>query len=197
MRQDRQHVLRDRHRFVDVSMQNLRRRAGEGRAPDQAAVEERAQRVEIGAPVKLMAVGALFGRHVGRRADRAAHAGQFGRIERARDAEVAEQRTHGAPQCLHAHSRLHAHGNCGIGLNRLQEHVARLDITVDDSLGVGVGERTGNRRQDRRGVAGGKAIARFDDLVQPRPIDERHDQVGDAAVRLVPFVEDRHDVWMP
>ena len=59
--------------------------------------------------------------------------------------------------------------------------VGRFDVAVHDALGVGVGERVGERRADRRGLGGGeRALAQH--LVEARAVDELHDEVGHVPV---------------
>ena len=77
-----------------MRVQNLRGRAGEGRAPDQTAKQNRSERIDIGAARHLTAAGALFRRHKCRRPDCAAFIGQLRHVQRAGDAKVGEEWSH-------------------------------------------------------------------------------------------------------
>ena len=74
------------------------------------------------------------------------------------------------------------------------QHVAGLEITMDEPLVVGGCEPAGDlcakldRVGDRQGAPG------CDPILQPRPLDELHDEVEFTVV--VSEVDDANDVWM-
>jgi hypothetical protein len=173
-------------RVVDMGVQNLCRGAGKRRSPDDAAIEDRAQRIEVRPPVDLVAVGALFGRHIGRRAHGAPDVGQFRCVERAGDAKIGEERRHGVGQCADAHRMV------AVAIHHAQQYVARLDIAVHDAAAVGVIERAGDWLQQTRGVVGRQPHGFLHQVGQGRPFDQLHDDVGQAVV--LAHVVDRHDV---
>ena len=153
--------------------------AGERRPPAQQLPQRRAERIEVGLRQRRGA-GALLGRLVVRRPR--GGGGAAGRIAGDhRDAEVAEARA-------------------AVGA---EPDVVRLDVAVDDPVGVGVGERVGERpagAQDLRGLEppvrhGGEPlgeraaghVARDD--VQHAPVDDRVEHGDDVGV----VAEPRHE----
>ena len=100
--------------------QLLRRASSEGRPAGEHLVEHAAQRVDIAARIRLIA-RRLLGTHVRRSADAHARARESladGRVQRARDAKVGDERMPGS-----------------------EENVLRLDVAMDDAVLVRVGER--------------------------------------------------------
>ena len=73
-----------------MCVQNLGGRAGKGQTARHTAIEYGTQRIHIGTTVNLAAASTLFGRHIGRRADRTASHRQLRRIEGACDTEVGK-----------------------------------------------------------------------------------------------------------
>ena len=91
----------------------------EGRPQHQQFIQGQAQGVDIRQGIALPAEA--LRRHVAQRADEVAGVGQ-GRVLRLDEAEVAH------PE--------HAGG--------VQEQVGRLDVAVNDAVGVGIGQRLGH-----------------------------------------------------
>ncbi len=112
--------------------------AGEGRFAGEHLVGHRAERVHVAARPDLAFAHGLFGRHVGRRAERHAglgHAGAAGLLHGERDAEVGDQ-----------------------GLAILQQDVLGLDVAVDDAALVGELEGAGHFLGEPEGVIDGELL---------------------------------------
>ncbi len=122
---------------VDDSVgQRVLVRAVERKRPGQHLVEDDAEGPDVGAGVDVLAAE-LFGRHVGDGADGPALAGQAGL-----------SRDLGQPEVGHP-------GDAFLG----DEDVGRLDVPVDDAVGVGGGQAVGDLRGEREGLGGGERAA--------------------------------------
>ena len=156
-----------------MPLPNLPRRSIERRLARQHLVHHAAERVEIAAPVDR-SPAALLGAHVRRRAgpERGlAPGGRPGRVERAGDAEIGDDR-----------------------LAVLEQDVLGLDVPVDDAAAVGVVERAGDLA--RRCGAPSRAAAGLgrQRLPQRLALDVRHDVVEQPIHGA--RVEQRQDVRM-
>jgi hypothetical protein len=115
----------------------------ERRAAGEQVVGDGAQGVDVAARVDGVVAGELLGRHVPRRPGRMV-GGAGVVVRRARgDAEVGEQ-----------------HDLAGALGRAREEHVLRLEVAVDDAVGVGVRQRVGERREQGRRLGPGEAPAR-------------------------------------
>ena len=134
----------------------------------QQLVEHRAQREHVGARVGALAAD-LLGRHVVRRAHD--HPGlRHVRGARAREAEVHD---------------LHAPGGQDVDVRRLQ-------VAVDDALGVGEGEAVRDLLHDVELVPQVVQAPGADDLLEVHALEELHRHV--EAALLLAEVEDGDDV---
>ncbi len=146
---------------VEVLVEDLPARAGEGDVAGEQLVEEATERVEVAGCAQAGVAAGLLGRHVGGGADGDAGHGQgvVGGLDQARDAEVAQLR--GVAGCL------------------VKEDVGRLDVAVDDAAVVGVLQ--GLTDVDRPGQGLGDGERAPGERVQ-RPSDhEVHGQEKDSA----------------
>ena len=159
--------LHARHGSAQVLLGDLDERgAAVGRHPREAVVQQRTQRVDVGAPVERASLR-LLGRDVVARAQHPARVGQGRGVVDARDAEI---------------------GQLGVPIRR-QEHVVRLDVAVDDAALVGVGQRRGHLHGDRERLGEWQPPLQRDALVQVAPVDEFADDER-PAVRFA-AVDDR------
>ena len=113
-----------------------------GRRARQAGVQHGTERVHVDPAVEALAEG-LLGRDVVAGAEHAAGCGQLGRLIDARDAEVCE---------------------LDEPVSR-DQHVLRLDVTVDHAALVGVRQRLGDLRADRERL-GDRQVRRLRDVVR-------------------------------
>ena len=150
-----------------------RRLAEKRRRPREHLVHHAAERVHVGAAVEGVA-GGLLGAHVDRRADDEPGAGDplvRGGADRAGDAEVGDDR-----------------------VARQEQHVAGLDVAVDDVEVVRVGERVGDLAGDRQRLLHRQRADPVELLPERLALDVGHDVVQDAGV--LARVVDRQDVGM-
>ena len=145
-------------------------RSLERHVPGQHLVEHDADRPDIGARVRGLPAH-LLRRHVGRRAEGRVLRRQLQRIDERRQAEVED-----------------AHAVLG------QDHVARLDVAVDDALRVRLGEPVGDLRRDLERLVDRHRPA-LEPLLQRRPLVERHHDEQLPVVGGLDVV-DRADVGM-
>lgn len=96
-------------------------------------------------------------RDVRGRADEFLGAGQARRVGEAGDAEVGEQRVHLAAALL-------------------QQDVRRLQVAVDDAVGVARGQRVGDLRGEQCGADGAEGAVLAEVVVQVGALDEVHDE---------------------
>ena len=135
--------------------------AHEGRPPGHELVEDRAERVDVREVVDLgqVAVGLLWG-HVGRRAHDLTGLGQ-----------PLPFRVEGQPEIGHEWLPVVP-----------EEDVRRLEVAVQDTLGVAVGDRARDRLGVCERLVDREPTQLLDDLAQVAPFDEVEDRVGSAAV---------------
>ena len=75
-----------------------------------------------------------------------------------------------------------------------QNHdVLRLDVTVDDVMHMGIGERTAHLRGNLRGTAAGNRAVRLDGGLQIGPLQILHDDIQDT-VRIAELMH-VDDIW--
>jgi len=154
------------------------RRGVEGEGSGQELVEQDAQRVDVASRVDVEIVEArLLGAHVGGRAHDVPHRGQSGAlartlVRRLRDPEVDDLGDRDAVL---------------LG----DQHVARLDVPVDDPLLVRVLDRGTDLVEQQQAVPQREVapVAVAGDRLSP---DQLHDEVRPAACRR-PRVEDARD----
>ena len=155
--------------------EHLLRGPSEGRAAGQHLVTDHAKRIDVGAMIKIGLRRSLFGRHVGRRAQRGAEARAGfaigGIAYRLGDAEVG-----------------HHHVFAG------DQDVLGLDVAVHDAGGMRVRQRIGHFRKKLGHVRKGNRIRPLQSLAQAVAFDEGHDVVK-KAVRLA-GIEHAQDVRM-
>jgi hypothetical protein len=163
------HQLAERLRVaVDHGEQHRRHgRAGEGAPPRQQLVEHRAEREDVGARVRAVAVR-LLGRHVVRSAHHDAARGRV--LHAAREPEVHD---------LDLPARQHV-------------DVARLEVAVQHALRVGEGEPVEDLLHHRELLVERHRLARAEHLPQVAALEQLHRHVGHAA--LVAEVVDRDDI---
>ena len=144
----------------------------EGEPAGERVVARDAERVEIAARVDGLAAR-LLGAHVVGVAHDAAVGRERVRLCRARDAEVGDERPLTAA---------------------LEEDVLGADVAMDEPRPVRVGERPRDLAQHARRLAGKERAALADAFAERRPLDERHDDVDEAAA--LPDRVHRDDVRM-
>ena len=173
-----------------MGVQNLGCRAAERRTADQGTIKERTQRIEIGTPIQLVAVGALFRRHVDRRPNGAASAGEIRGIQCPCDPKVRQQRHHKLTQhsCPKSPRALRS--------GRLQQHIAGLDIAVHNPTRMGVAQRTRQGCQKCRTVVHGQSAMLFKKLGQAGPFDQRHDKIGRNPVLGNAYLQNGQNIGM-
>ena len=159
-----------------VGRENLRddrllRRRGEWRLACEHLVAHGAEREDVAARIECALAGRLLGTHVLRSADRKPRlreragrcaATRRARIQRARDAEVREERI--AP--------------------RGQQNVLGLDVAVDHTLLVGVVERTCDLADDPRYILHRHLPLVAEPVAQRLPLHVRHREPELAVGRL-------------
>ncbi len=148
-------------RVVDhVGLEQLRVAPREGRGPGRQGPREAPDAVEVGpGPVRSPPAEALLGGHVGRAPEHALLVGGPGDV---RDAEVGEAEAPVRPVAVR------------------QEHVAALDVAVQDAAGVRVGEGVEEGHEDapQRGPGVGAGAG------ERAAGHELHDEVGAARGQL-------------
>ena len=149
--------------------------AGEGNAAGHRLEEQAAEGVDVGARVDALAGDLLGGRVV--------------------------ERPDPLPGLREALGALDALGQAEIGqegviapAGRREQHVGRLDVAVDESVGVRGVQGGGYLRDDRRRPAGREGALAGEELVEVGPVDEAHGHV-ELAVGLA-GLEDRDHVGM-
>ena len=176
----RRHRVVERRRQRRIFLDDLlrdgpRAAAGERLLAGQELVQDDAGREHVGALVDV-AAGDLLGRHVGRRADHRAGLRALGLravdVLHARDAEV---------------------GELGARL-RIEHHVRRLDVAMDDAGVVRELERVEQLAHDAHRFPDVEALVRVEEVLQLLAADELHHQVGDVA--FLGEVVHLHDVRM-
>ena len=150
-----------RHGLLQPLRQDrLRIRAGKGRLAGEHLVEHATQRVHVGAGIEVPLAHRLLRTHVVRGAQ--AHAGlgepllacpasRFPACQRPCDPEVRHQRVIAAEQ-----------------------DVLRLDVTVDDAVPVGVGQRVGHLGCDPNRITHRQSLFSRQAAPKRLAIDERH-----------------------
>lgn len=148
-------------RVVNVLVEDLPARAGEGDVAGEQLVEEAAERVEVTGRAQRGISAGLLGRHVGRGADDDAGHGQgvVGGLGKTRDAEVAQFR--------------------GIAGGLVEEDVGRLEVAVDDAAAVGCLQGLADLDRPGQGLGNGERAA--GEGVQRPSVDEVHGQEEDPA----------------
>ena len=121
------------------------RRPVERLCPGEQLVQQHAQRVDVRAGVDVGAAFGLLGAHRFVRANGLPDE----RVERAVGQAVARQRL-GDAEIDHLHLRLAVGG--------VRQHVAGLDIAVDQRLGVGVGDGVAHLREQLQPLADGQPV---------------------------------------
>ena len=144
----------------------------ERRVPAQELVGEGADGVDVGPGIEIGLAHRLFGRHVGRRAERHADGGELvgaGGAHRLGHAEVGD---HGVASGEH--------------------HVVGLDVAMNDAMLVGVGEGVDHLAEDAHRLVDGNAAVAREPLAQGFAFHERHDVVEESLGFA--GVEQRQDV---
>jgi hypothetical protein len=177
-RQPRRQARRWRRRCRELRGDHLGQTGGRERRPPGDHLEQRAaERVDVGAVVDVGRAPALLGRHVRWRAhDRAGLGPRRGLGgQELGDPEVED---------------LHALAADDLGVGH-QEHVLRLEVAMDDALGVRRGQRGGDLPRQAQRVAHRQRPA-GQPRVERLAVQELHDQER-AAVAVVAEVEHRDD----
>jgi hypothetical protein len=148
-----------RRRRADVLVDDGPRRVGaEGQVAAEHAVEDNAQRIDVGPAVHRLPLG-LLGR------------GIVGRADKTGQGEVRRRLGAGDPKVQHADG--------AVG----QDHdVARLDVAVHHLIVVGVVQSQRHLAGDAQRLLPGKGAVLLQDLVQVPALHELHHQVVDVAV---------------
>ena len=146
--------------------------ARERHAAGERVEEDGAQRVHVGARVRVLAAD-LLGRCEVRRTDETAGAGEA----------AAHRLALGQPEV----------GEVRVLLPILRDqHVRRLDVAVHEPAPVRGVERAGDLPDDVHGALGIQALGGVDQRPQVRAVDVAHREVEDAVG--LAGLEDRHDV---
>ncbi len=148
--------------------------AHEGQLPRQHLVVGARQGVDVGAMVDGLGVGQLLGRRVVDRAHRSAGLGAREVGDDLRDAEVGDL------------------GN-GHVLGAAEQDIGRLEVAVDDPMGVGVAHALENLQEDPRHLRDVRLLGLLADVaVEARSPDEFHDDRDEP--RLIDDVVHADDV---
>jgi hypothetical protein len=175
-RQHRGHKLVQRRRQIGPVGPQARDRAEEDLGQDrvhvvggergpsgQALEQQAAQREDVGGPSDLPLAAGLLGRHVARRAEHRAGAGERVAVDhQPRQAEIEQDRS--------------------IRRSVAQEHVPRLDVAMDDLAPVGHRERLRQPAHQQQAVVDRERLA-VEPASQVFALEPLHDQEG------VPIVE--------
>jgi hypothetical protein len=168
---------RKNERVVEVLGQHGERRGRlERREAGEAAVDDAADGVDVGAPVDLLAAD-LLRRHVERGAEQRAVAGgvQSGLVV----ADLGQAEVDDLDEV----------GVAGAGD---EQDVLRLEVAVHDAHRVGFGEGVADLRGDAEDAGPGQAAVLADDRREVVAAEVLHHEVGQAAP--VPVVEHLHGV---
>ncbi len=161
-------------RLVAHALEHGQRAAGaEGRPAAGHHVQHAAQAEQVGAVVERLAAG-LFGGHVHRRARHDPPLRDAGVVRRAGQPEVGE---------LGAQLRV-----------AFEQHVGRLDVAVDQLVGVGGGQPLGHLPADAQDLRHLERPGAVDPLLEGLAGDELHHQIRQ---RLFGDLVDLHDVLVP
>jgi len=153
------------HRFRHVCGQHLLgREAAERRMPGQHLVGHNAERVDVRPVIGARVGGRLLRRHVGRSAERHADGGEGGlprrRAQRFGYAEIGDH-----------------------GVLPRDQHVVRLDVPVDQSVLVGIGERLRDVEQDAHRFGDRQFALTHELRPQGLAFDQRHRVVEQTLSR--------------
>lgn len=149
--------------LLQVPVEDLERgAAGERRTPGEQLVEEDAGAVDVDGGGLRAALGGLRG-HVGRGADELVGAGEPRRVGEAGDAEVGEERVQ-------------------LAAGLAEQHVGRLEVAVDDAVGVAGGERVGDLRGQQAGGDRGERSVLPQVAVEVGAVDQVHDEGEQVAL---------------
>ena len=182
-RRPRRHVLADRAEQLGVAL--LQRAVDVERlGPRQQLVEQHAERVDVGARVDVEpGLLGLLGRHVVGRADHLLIAREQRllrelRVGRLRDAEVDDRRL-------------------GLAVVQRDEHVGRLDVTMDDALVMRVLDRVAHLGEQPQAIGDGElvplAVVRDRHAAHELHCEERAAARGRAAVEHLRDVRVVHE----
>ena len=185
-----QNLIVNRHRLINVGVQDLHRRADKGLPAGNTAVEDSAQRIEVGAVVDVTPAQTLFRRHKGRCADGAPGVGQLWHIEGAGNAKITEQRHQRVIQ------RFENNAGGRAAADGAQENIARFDIAMDDPPLVRIGERLGNRRQQQRTLLGRQAAAGGEERGEIFALYQLHGNIGGIVAGGHTDAQRAHNVRM-
>ena len=175
---------RDRNLVKNRVEQVRRRVTAEGQRASSHFVQNGSEREQIGAGIEILAAR-LLGRHVGNCADGSAGAGQMVRLDR----------------CLRGSKRT-ARAGCYFGQSEIEnlgvstfghKNVRRLDVPVNDVLGMGGVERVSDLDGQREQGIEFERMAR-DHMLQRRAIQKLHDD--ERLAILFANVVDGADVGM-
>jgi hypothetical protein len=163
-----------------TSNQHLPHRvAAEGDDAGQHLEQEDAERVDVGAMVEAGAALARLRRHVLRRAEHHAGGGEL--------AGVAVGQKFGQPEIQQL-------DEVAVAQPLDEHHVVRLEVAVDDGVGVGGGQRAGDLRADVERAGDRDAALVAGQLHREGlPLEVLHDEEVLAVVGL-PEIVDLHDV---
>ena len=147
-------------------------RAGKRRLSGEHLVQHTTQRVDIAAPVEILATRCLLRTHVKRRPNRQPRLGELlaaGRIDRPRDAEI---------------------GNDRVAV--LDEDVLRFDVAVDDIAFVRRVERVGHFARELHGIVNRQLLLAIQEIAQRLALHVGHHIIKETV--LLPRIEQRQDV---